>query len=110
MSVLVYMQESTTAGTRPAKDLMSKEALDKYITIAERLLLRRELEGPLSQDVEAKETEPLDDLWWAMTEEEQNEVESHFKRVPDAPESLELVDVEVKIGESKMPRMHLDSL
>lgn len=88
---------------------MSKETVDKFIAIAERLLLRRELEGPLSQDVEAKETAPLDDLWWAMTEEEQNKIEEHFRKIPEAPESLELVDVEVKIGESKMPRMHLSN-
>jgi len=56
------------------------------------------------EDLQAR----MDELWYSFSEKEIEWVENWIieqkKWVPLAPESLDMVDVEVKIGESISPR------
>jgi hypothetical protein len=56
----------------------------------------------------------MDELWYSFSEEEVEWVENWIieqkKWVPLAPESLDMVDVEVKIGECSLPRKSVKQL
>lgn len=69
------------------------------------LLLERELAGgALDQDIESERVAELDDLWWQMTDKEQEQAEVEIAKTPDAPKELHLVDVNVILGCSELPR------
>lgn len=61
-----------------------------------------------SEEIQAK----MDKLWYSFSEEEiewvENWIAEQKQLIPLAPESLDMVDVEVKIGESISPRKHIE--
>ncbi|HEX3594558.1 MAG TPA: hypothetical protein VHU80_05635 [Polyangiaceae bacterium] len=84
-----------------------REAPKQYREILTTLLLERELAGgSLSDDDESRYVEQLDRLWWAMTDDEQNEMEQAIagNQPVDAPVDLRAEDVVVAHGEHRLPR------
>ena len=79
------------------------DPLRQYLKLSTERDLYRELEG-LSQEQEARIAGELDDFWWALSQEEQEGVERLFARVPEAPESLGLVDRAISLGSHEPPR------
>lgn len=80
------------------------EPLDNYTKLLNELILERAMAGgTLPDEKESEYVERLDALWWKLTEEErvQYRVASHKVQ---APEDLGLVDCEVSIGSSSLPR------
>jgi hypothetical protein len=82
---------------------MSQATKDAYLKMIAELEVRREL-GEASDEIESEYCGKLDDLWYAMTKDEIREVESVLGASPLAPDDLNLRDVSVQLGESKLPR------
>ena len=80
-------------------------AAERYEELLFELLLQREI-GPLSQAKEADYAAELDRHWWAMTTDEQAEVERLFaeRSAPEAPERLDHEDQTVLKGDHTPPR------
>lgn len=82
-------------------------AHQRYIELLTELLFERALaDGGLSDEGEARYVDELDRCWWAMSNEEQEEVE-RFIASPSplvAPDLLEEIDTEVRRGAKEPPR------
>jgi hypothetical protein len=74
--------------------------------MSELLVLREAEGGELPAEVESSFVERLDDLWWKLSEEEQQVYEAELAddSVPSTPEALGLVDCEVDEGDHAGPR------
>jgi len=84
---------------------MSQELTKRYLGMLTELLLERELNGgTLPMDVESERSAKLEEIWWQLSDEEQDEVEEVFKRPIEAPVDLGLVDMP---AESGFPRRHV---
>lgn len=86
---------------------MTSTPLDQYRRLMSELLILREAEGgDLPDDLESSYVERLDDLWWKLTEAEQDEYEAELadSTGPSGPETLSLVDREVDKGATTTPR------
>lgn len=86
---------------------MSVMPLDQYRSLMNELLILREAEGgELPDDLESSYVARLDDLWWKLTEAEQDEFEAEFADATglSGPEILSLVDREVDKGGKTTPR------
>lgn len=83
---------------------MNEEIIKQYKEVLTELLFEREIRK-VSQEEEAKYMDELDVLWWQLSNGQQDELESWFCNLEViATADLKLEDVEVQIGESKMPR------
>ena len=77
---------------------------DKFKAKMTDLLFSRELSnGKLPIETESRFVAELDALWWGMTDEEHEEAEKFFSRIPSAPNALGLEDIEAASG--MPPRM-----
>jgi hypothetical protein len=81
----------------------------QYIELNTKWQLTRELEGylengkmRLSNEREGEFATPLSDLWYQMTNKEQDELEEMLVAIPEAPVDLGLVDTVPQSGQ--MPR------
>ena len=75
------------------------DAVEKYVELlGAQLLERARAGGDLSQDREGEYVEQFDRLWRQMTPEEQDAIEAHLASRPEAPEELDVVDVDVAGG------------
>jgi hypothetical protein len=88
---------------------MNQVLMTQYRQLMMELLLDRELSGPLSQEVESERAAALDAIWWQLTDEEQHQLEYEFVRVPEAPDSLGMEDVDIQIGDTIAPRSYVSS-
>lgn len=73
----------------------------KYIKATDYLLNNR---NNMSEEEEDALLEEMDDLWWSLTEDEIAKVNKYIKSIQNTQKDLELVDVEVSVGESVVPR------
>lgn len=79
--------------------------VDAFLKLLNELLFERELAGgELTQEQESEYAGRLTDIWNQLTEEQQDEVEALHQRVPGAPVSLHLEDVDVQEGTTVLPR------
>jgi hypothetical protein len=76
-------------------------AATRYRLLLTQLVLDRETNPKADEEPAYAE---LDTLWWAMTDDEQAEIERRLAS-PEAPESLHLVDALVPLGSSTFPRV-----
>lgn len=86
---------------------MNGSPLDQYRSVMNELLILREAEGgELPDDLESSYVERLDELWWKLSEAEQDEYEAELANSEglSGPETLNLVDCEVDQGGSTTPR------
>jgi len=81
----------------------------QYLELHTKWQLTRELEGclengnkRLTDERECEFATPLSDLWYQMTDKEQNELEVALVATPQAPVDLGLVDTVPQSGQ--MPR------
>jgi hypothetical protein len=83
------------------------KASQQYRELLYRLLLERELAGGvLPEEDESEYVSQLDQLWWEMTPEEQNQIERELAEdnAPAAPPELGQTDQEVELGQRVPPR------
>lgn len=61
-------------------------------------------------DADSDLVDRLDALWGSFSEEETDWIEKRIqeKIIPSAPQSLDLVDVEVKLGQGTLPRRNVN--
>ncbi len=86
---------------------MSSTPLNCYRKLMIELLILREAEGgELPDELESSYVARLDDLWWSLSEAEQEEYEAELAGSVSlaGPEYLRLVDCEVDEGGSTGPR------
>lgn len=84
---------------------MSQELTKQYLGMLTELLLERELNGgTLPMDVESERSAKLEEIWWQLSDEEQDEVEEVVMRPIEAPVDLGLVDMP---AESGLPRRNV---
>jgi hypothetical protein len=79
----------------------------RYRELLTALLIERELVGgTLPDDVESLRVEALDRCWWAMTRDEQDDVEKELadEKTIDAPADLQTEDTCVEEGQRALPR------
>ncbi|MBI4953984.1 MAG: hypothetical protein HY908_18310 [Myxococcales bacterium] len=82
-------------------------AANRYRELLTTLLLERELAGgTLAIEQESRWVEELDRCWWALTDEEQQQVEDLLARAapPMARAVLDATDLVVREGDKTMPR------
>lgn len=82
-------------------------ALQRYRELLYRLLLERELAGGiLPEEDESEYVALLDQYWWAMSSEEQEQIERELAddSAPAAPPDLGQMDQEVALGQQVPPR------
>lgn len=83
---------------------MNEEIIKQFKEILMELYIEQKIRK-VSQEEEAKYMDKLGVLWWQLSNEQQDELESWFcNSEVIATADLKLEDVEVQIGESKMPR------
>ena len=76
--------------------------IEKYINLVRNLFEKR-CSGKTNE--EDKCLEEMDDCWWEMTPEDRAQVESCIETKDiSTPKDLNMIDVEVHIGDNKMPR------
>ncbi|HKY35861.1 MAG TPA: hypothetical protein VJN18_07980 [Polyangiaceae bacterium] len=83
------------------------DTLNRYRRLMNELLIAREAEGgDLAQEVESAYVARLDELWWQLTEREQQiyEAELASAQAPPIRSEPKLVDCLVKVGERVAPR------
>ncbi|MBI3204056.1 MAG: hypothetical protein HYZ29_21140 [Myxococcales bacterium] len=86
---------------------MNIKPVDEYRKLMNLLLFLREAEGgQLSDEIESSYVERLDELWWSLSEVEQQEYEAGLAagRPPGGPDELALVDCVVDAGATTGPR------
>lgn len=86
---------------------MSQSPLDEYRKLMNELLLLREAEGgELPVEVESRYVEHLDDLWWRLSDDQQELYERELEDTAalTGPENLNLIDCEVAQGAKTVPR------
>jgi hypothetical protein len=84
---------------------MSQELTKQYLGMLTELLLERELNGgTLPMDGESERSAKLEEIWWQLSDEEQDEVEEVVMRPIEAPVDLGLVDMP---AESGLPRRNV---
>jgi hypothetical protein len=84
---------------------MINSLLDGYCRLMNELLLLREAEGgELPVEVESSYVQRLDDLWWRLSEQEQELYESELADTLTGPDDLHLIDCEVDQGSNTAPR------
>jgi len=86
---------------------MNGSPLDRYRSLMNELLILREAEGgELPDELESSYVERLDELWWKLSEAEQDEYEAELASSEglSGPETLDLVDCEVDQGGNATPR------
>jgi hypothetical protein len=82
-------------------------ASQRYRELLNRQLLERELAGgALPDEDESEYVAQLDEYWWEMPSEEQEQIERELAEniIPDAPLELGQTDQEVRIGQRVPPR------
>lgn len=85
-------------------------AKDRYIELVTELLFRRALaDDKLPEEDEARYVDELDRCWWAMSRQEQDEVELAIANQPslEAPVELGESDTAVQRGAKEPPRKKL---
>lgn len=88
---------------------MNQALMTQHWQLMIELLLDRELKGPLPQEVESERAAALEKIWWQLTDEEQDQLKYEFERVPEAPDDLDMEDVDVQIGCTLAPRSYVSS-
>lgn len=86
---------------------MNDSLFNQYRQKMTELLLLREFDGGiLPLEVESAFVEQLDDLWWQLTDAQQEALEYELKSSLTlvAPERLDLVDRSVPTGGNEAPR------
>jgi hypothetical protein len=85
---------------------MNDQPLDRYRILLTQLLFEREAAGgDLSEDEESRYVALLDELWWQLGPNDQEQIERDLMQVPvQVDEDPSLVDLVVTEGASALPR------
>lgn len=77
----------------------------RYLTLLNELSINQLInDGLLTKDSEIELISELDNLWFSLSVEEQEEVENELINGPGTSYNQDIIDLDVKLGQSISPR------